>query len=215
MKNTPLILLSAFLAIPALADEPAADAPATPPAAAGKYEKPSYSISLKQFPLIAKKDNSANGAVAGGRAIRALQSKKTSYQMKWASSVRVRGTRPDQLEMEVYYIGQNADNEWIQIGETQKETVTLDNKGVWNMELLSPVTEWTETKQQKPRGNTAQTADTPEKQGERIKGCIIHLLADGKLVKSHATDPRWKKASEKETFDIADIDQRKSKIGVR
>lgn len=205
MKKTPLILLSALLAVPAFADEPAADSAAAP---AAKYEKPTYSISMKQYPLISKKDDSSKNN--GGR-MWGPQTKTTTYQMKWGASVRVRGTRPDEIEAKVFYIGQNADNEWIQIGEVQKETVSLDDKGVWNNDLLSPTTTWKETKKQKNRGMARQNDNTPEKEGERIKGCIVQLFADGKLVKSFASDPRWKRIAEKEGFSIDELDPRKAK----
>lgn len=205
MKKS-ILILSALLSAVVFADEETE----TP---APKYEKPSYAITMKQFPLITKKDGGTKVST-GGLGGFSSRGKTMSQQMKWTSSVRVRGTRPEKLEMEVYYIGQNANNEWVQIGSTQTETVALDDKGVWSTELLSPTTTWTESKKQKNRDLSSQS-EIPEKQGERIKGCVVRLMADGNLVKSYSSDPRWKKVSEKESFDVQVLNQRKSKIGIR
>lgn len=207
----PLFALLAALGLVAFADEPeTTDKPAEAPAP--KYEKPSYSIAMKPYPLISKKEDGEKNNRGG---IFAARSKTTSYQMKWDASVRVRGTRPEKLAFKVFYIAQNAENKLTQIGETAEHAVELDNKGVWTKELLSPTTTWTETKKSKNRNPNQPAENTPEKQGERIKGCVAQLIADGKIVKSYASDPRWKKAAEKEDFSAGDLDQRSGKIGVR
>lgn len=211
----PIFALFAALSLVAFADETGTDGtPTATPAEAPtpKYEKPSYSIALKQYPLISKKEDSDKNNRGG---IFATRSKTTTYQMKWDASVRVRGTRPEKLELKVFYIAQNAENKWTQVGGTAEHKVELNDKGVWTMELMSPTTTWTDTKKQKNRNPNHQGENTPERQGERIKGCVAQLIADGKIVKSYSSDPRWKKVAEKEDFNASDLDQHKGKIGAR
>lgn len=212
----PLFALFAALGLVAFAeDTETSETPAETPAEAPapKYEKPSYSIALKQYPLLASRNDTDNDSQRSRSS-----SKTTSYQMKWDASVRVRGTRPEKLELKVFYIAQNAENKLIQVGGTAEHQVELDDKGVWTKELLSPTTTWIETKKQKSRSGFERrenTSNTPEKQGERMKGCVAQLLADGEIVKSFATDPRWRKAAAKADFSASDLDPRNGKSGSR
>ena len=142
--------------------------------------------------------------------------KTTTRNMKWTAEVRIRENRPEKLEIEAIYIGQEASGKIIQLGKTEKKPLELDKNGRASIDLTSPTVRLTKSRTSsstsRSRGFRSTHSTT---RGKRVTGCVIRVFADGELVKSHATDPRWKKASEKETFDIADIDPRKSKIGVR
>lgn len=215
MKKIFALILVAVVGNVMFADESENDAaPQEAEKPAVKVLKPSYSISMKQYPLISKKEGNDNARNLNG--FNSLSgSKTTTYQMKWYAAVRVRGNAPDDLVLSVYYIAQNAENAWVQVGDTVEHKITLDDKGTWKQELLSPVTTWKEHKKQKNVRFQTNNDTTPEKQGERIKGCIAQLKAGGEIVKSFSSDPRWKKAAESENFSIEEINQRKGKIGVR
>lgn len=178
-----------------------------------KTVKPSYSIAMKQYPLISKKEGGVNTRNING--FMSTSTKTTTYQMKWDASVRVRGTCPEDLELLVYYIAQDAENSWVQVGETVKHKISPDDKGTWKTELLSPTTTWIERKKEKNIRFQTNNDTTPEKQGERIKGCVAQLKAEGKIVKSFSSDPRWKKSAEVDNFNVDELNLRKGKIGVR
>lgn len=209
------LCLTAFVA---LADEetpaeaPAAEAAPVAPAKVEKPKTPSVSLSLKAYPLISKQPNDKSNT--SNRGLFSTQTKTQTMQMKWDCTVRIRERVPENLELEVYYIGQNGENKWVQIGETKKDALTLNDKGVWTGELLSPETKWTERKKNKNmRFNNNSSDDLPEKEGERIKGCIVRVLGEGKIWKTFTSDPRWAKVAKKDTFTIDELNPNKSRIG--
>lgn len=216
MKNilVPALCLSALVTF---ADEPAAEAPTTDaPAAPAKVEKiktPSVSLSLKAFPLISKSSDSNKIRTQNSFSPFNSQTKTQTLQMKWNCSVRVRERVPEGFKLEVFYIGQDAMNKWVQIGETSVLPLTLDDKGVWNGELLSPETQWTERKKNKNARFNNSSNDLPEKEGERIKGCIVRAIGEDKIWKTFTSDPRWAKAAKKADFVIGDLNPDKSRIG--
>lgn len=183
---------------------PAAEASPAKPAKPEKIKKPSVTLKLSQYPLISKKDDS-NSHNNNNRSWNQSRSKTSSFQMKWDCSVRVRERVPEGLTLEVYYIGQNAENKWVQIGETKTQALTLNDKGTWTGELLSPETTWIENSPQRNRNSNNNNDNTPEKQGERIKGCIVRVVGEGVVWKSYASDTRWSKAAKKSTFSVQDI----------
>lgn len=213
--NTKSLLALSLSAITAFAfaedsEEPSAapvteSAPAKP-AKPEKVKKPSVTLKLSQYPLISKSDDSNKHNNNMNRGMFQSRSKTSTYQMKWDCSVRVRERVPEGLKLEVYYIGQNAENKWVQIGETKTVNLSLDDKGTWSGELLSPETTWIETKQQRNRNfNNNGGQETPEKQGERIKGCVARVVGEGVVWKSYASDSRWAKAAKKDSFSVQDI----------
>lgn len=185
---------------------PAAETVPAKPAKPVKIKKPSVTLKLSQYPLISKSDDS-NKRNNMNHGFNHSSSKTSSYQMKWDCSVRVRERVPEGLKLEVYYIGQDFENKWVQIGETKIIDLALNDKGTWEGELLSPETKWTETKQQRNRNfnNNDNNERTPEKQGERIKGCVARVVGEGVVWKSYASDSRWAKAAKKDTFSIQDV----------
>lgn len=210
VKIITCTLLALFFTVAFADDETPAPAAATAPAKPEKpvkVKKPSVTINVNQYPLLAKKPSASKHGVTSYSLYHTTTS--TTYQMKWDCSVRVRERVPEGLTLEVYYIGQDPANKWVQIGETKTQALTLNDKGIWTGELLSPETHWTETKHY---GNN-NGDKTPEKQGERIKGCIVRVLGEGKIWKTFTSDPRWAKVAKKDTFTIDELNPNKSRIG--
>ena len=144
-------------------------------------------------------------------------SKTTTRNMKWQVDVRVRENRPEKLELESIYIGQDASGNLIQLGKTERKVLELDKNGRASHELTSPTTRLTKSRTTSSgahsRGGFRSTHTTTR--GERVSGCIVRLYADGELAKTWTSDSRWSGEANKPTFSITELNKKKSSIGLR
>lgn len=132
--------------------------------------------------------------------------------MMWLAEVRYRGDDvPEKLELEVFYIGYRNNDMKPQILEDEKLAVKLDDKGKLSQELESPTTRLTRTRTVSSHGGGGFRSVRSRTSGERMAGCVVRLLGDGKLLRAVATDSRWQKASEAEKFSQEELDRKPEK----
>ena len=143
-------------------------------------------------------------------------SKTTTRNMKWTAEIRIRENRPEKLELEAIYIGQEASGKLIQLGKTEKQTLELDKNGRASLELTSPTVRLTKSRTTSSGSHSRGFRSTHTSvSGERVNGCVVRVFADGELVKSWSSDSRWAGEANKPTFSIAELDKKKSTIGLR
>ena len=142
--------------------------------------------------------------------------KTTTRNMKWTAEVRIRENRPEKLEIETIYIGQEASGKIIQLGKAEKKPVELDKNGRASLELTSPTVRLTKSHTtstgSRSRGFRSTHSTT---RGERVSGCVVRVFADGELVKSWSSDSRWTAEAAKPNFSVSELDKKKSTIGLR
>lgn len=142
-------------------------------------------------------------------------SKTIKRNMKWLAEVRFRETRPEKAELRAYYIGQNADGKLILLGKDAKG-VELDKNGRASVEFTSPTTQLTKSRTRSTSGgHHGFSSVKTQTRGERVTGCVVQLFADGQMAKSWTSDSRWAAEAAKPAFSIAELEKKKSAIGLR
>ena len=143
-------------------------------------------------------------------------SKTMTRNMKWTAEIRIRENRPEKLELEAIYIGQEASGKLIQLGKTEKKALELDKNGRASLELTSPSVRLTKSRTSSSGSHSRGFRSTHTSvSGERVSGCVVRVYADGELVKSWSSDSRWANEAKKPDFSIAELNQKKSTIGLR
>ena len=143
-------------------------------------------------------------------------SKTMTRNMKWTAEVRIRENRPEKLEIESIYIGQEASGNIIQLGKTEKKPLELDKNGRASTELTSPTVRLTKSRTTSSGSHSRGFRSThTTTHGERVTGCVVRVYADGELVKSWSSDSRWASEANKPTFSISELNKKKSTIGLR
>lgn len=143
-------------------------------------------------------------------------SKTTTRNMKWTAEIRIRENRPEKLELESIYIGQDASGKLIQLGKTEKKALELDKNGRASLELTSPTVRLTKSRTSSSGSHSRGFRSTHTSvSGERVNGCVVRVYADGELVKTWTSDARWSGEANKPNFSIAELNKKKSSIGLR
>ena len=143
-------------------------------------------------------------------------SKTTTRNMKWTAEVRIRENRPEKLELETIYIGQEASGTIIQLGKTEKKVLELDKNGRASLDLTSPTVRLTKSRTTSSGSHSRGFRSTHSTtRGERVNGCVVRVYADGELVKSWSSDSRWASEANKPNFSITELNKKKSTIGLR
>lgn len=142
--------------------------------------------------------------------------KTTTRNMKWTAEVRIRENRPEKLEIEAIYIGQDASGKIIQLGKNEKKPLELDKNGRAATDFTSPTVRLTKSRTSSSSTHSRGFRSTHSTtHGERVTGCVVRVFADGELVKSWSSDSRWASEANKPNFSIAELDKKKSTIGLR
>jgi len=124
--------------------------------------------------------------------------KSSIVTMTWPVRVAFSGKEmPKAVSLKSYFIGMR-DDELSILGESSTE-VTLDPANhSFKGEVASPPATLVKT-EKRTGGRRGRTVT--EKSGERITGCIIQLVADGKVVRSFVSNSKWKKLAQADTLD--------------
>lgn len=142
-------------------------------------------------------------------------SKTITRSLKYLAEVRFRDDRPNKVELEAHFIGQDAKGKLIALG-TERKTVELDANGRAAHEFVSQKTRLTKSRQTSTSGSSRGFRSTKTTQsGERVTGCVVRVFADGELAKSWSSDSRWAAEAAKPTFSVGELEKRKSTIGLR
>lgn len=180
MKRLIAVALSVFACVAAVAE---GDAPAA---------APQYSCSLKvETPkqVNKKTDSGKDNKNNNGSSTKTI-ARKMEYPVKVSFSGKDIPTSG--IVLRACFIG-NSDGEAKVLGETTTD-VKLE-KNVFKATLSSPEAVITETMKRQGRRIVSDSS------GDRHTGCIIQLLVDGKVKKSYASKPGWKKLAQADTLD--------------
>lgn len=121
-------------------------------------------------------------------------SRTLKQNMKWLAEVRYCGKNlPEKSELRVYYIGYRDASMKPVILKTEKHAITLSETGTCTQDLISPTTRVTKSRSRSSNGSRGFTKSTSTTRGERIAGCIVQLLADGKVVRVWTSNSTWAK----------------------
>ncbi len=139
--------------------------------------------------------NKRGGGLIRPTSITSRSSSKTLKQsMKWLAEVRYRGKRPpEKSELRVYYVGYRDSSMKPVILKSEKHDLTLSETGTCSQELVSPTTRVTKSRSHSTSGSRGFTKSTSSTRGERIAGCIVQLVADGKVVRVWTSNSTWAK----------------------
>lgn len=150
------------------------------------------------------------------------RTKTTTRTMKWRADLRIRDReeRPEMLSLEAVYIAMEGNGKLKEL-KREVKTTTLDKNGCATLEFESPKTTLTKQHTTVSRGggfgglNSGFRSTKTTTRGERVTGCVIRVFAEGRLLKSWASDSRWTSAAQAEKFSVAELEQNKSRIGLR
>lgn len=121
-------------------------------------------------------------------------SRTLKQNMKWLAEVRYRGKNlPEKSELRVYYIGYRDASMKPVILKTEKHALKLSETGTCTQDLVSPTTRITKSRSRSSGGSRGFTKSTSTTRGERIAGCVVQLLADGKIVRVWTSNSTWAK----------------------
>lgn len=165
--------------------------------------KPTWQCWLDVSPLIG--ETSSN---KGSSSIRSLSSSSSSSKtitrnMKWRADVRVRGKgRPQKSELRVFYIAYKNDAMKPYIIKKETHNLALATEGKDSIELTSPTTRVTKSRTRSSSGSShgGFTKSSSTTRGERIGGCVIQLVADGKVVRTWVSNSSWEKVAWDDPF---------------
>lgn len=151
------------------------------------------------------------GKSSGGRRSRSsVSTKTTSRSMSWPVSVSVRGKSlppAGAIKLKCRFVG-TTDGRAEFLGDNTIPVV-LDEKGVFKTEVTSPteklVRTTTKTRTRGGRRGGRGMSTKSETTGTRITGCIIQLLVNGKVEKSFASHPGWRKFAKQTPLPEAEI----------
>lgn len=167
-------------------------------AAALAFAEGDYTANLKVG--APKTDSKVQKSEGGGK--QNTETKATTTSMTLPVKVSFGGKEmPKSVLLKTYFIG-TKDGEPAVLGESKTE-VTLDAATrAYQGEIVSPPAKFVKTKKTTGGGRRGRNAKTTtEKSGEKITGCIVQLFADGKVVKSFASKPTWKKLAQADPLD--------------
>lgn len=123
-------------------------------------------------------------------------SRTLRQSMKWLAEVRYRGKNlPEKSELRVHYIGYRDSSMKPVILKSEKHALTLSETGTCSQELVSPTTRVTKSRSRSSGGSRGFTKSMSTTRGERIAGCIVQLVADGKVVRVWTSNSSWAKVA--------------------
>ncbi len=141
-----------------------------------------------------------------GRTRSRTKTKTMRKSLTWPVRVSVRGkTIPKKIKLECTFMGVRNGNGTV-IGSRSVDVV-LDDKGHFNTEVTSPTTTLVKTKTTKTKGRrwNRSTSTSSKTEGERITGCIIQLVVNGKVERSFASDSRWSRYAREYPLDVSQV----------
>lgn len=191
----------------------AAVLPAVSPAAPKREY--SCSLSVSQRP--------GDSETTGGRRSSILRSsvpvsgtgsKTYKRNMKWRVQVRVRGDRPEDAFLKVYYLAYDSGNK-LKLLKDEKRDLELDSNNRAETELVSPTTRYTKTRTRSFSRSRGFSSVRSSARGERIAGAVVQLFVDGELKKSWTSDSRWEHEAEKKDFSVSRLRKNAGRLGGR
>ena len=164
--------------------------------------KPAWTCYLDVSPLMGETSSSKSGTSLRTLGTSSSSSKTIKRNMRWRADVRIRGKgRPQKSELRVFYIAYHDDDMKPYIIKKEKHPLKLAAEGKDSIELTSPTTRLTKKRthsSSSSRGGFRSTRSTTT--GERIGGCIIQLVVDGKVTRVWTSNPSWEKISWDDPF---------------
>lgn len=182
----------------------------------------SCSLSVNPRPSNSSSSRAYNGSTHDLKPVKNTVTTTKSHNLKWSAEVRIRENRPDKVEMEVYYLGYNAQGKIVQVGNAERSTLSLDNNGKAIVDLVSPTGTMVKNRTASWRAHYSGSSKTyngtshmkTSTSGVMVKGCVVRIFGDGELIKSWSSDSRWKNEAAKADFKVDSLNK-DGKIGVR
>jgi hypothetical protein len=174
----------------------------------------SCSLSVTPQPGESRTSGSRHGSLNSGLVSSNTGSKTVKRNMKWRAEVRIRGERPQEAKLKVYYLAYDQRN---RIKELKKEehSLSLDKNNRAELSLVSPMTSYTKSRTRSSGNSRGFSSIRSTVRGERIAGAAIQLFVDGALVKSWVSDSRWEKSAEKDPFSVDELQKNSGRLGGR
>lgn len=164
--------------------------------------KPAWTCYLDVSPLMGETTSSKSGSSLRTLGTSSSSSKTITRNMRWRADVRVRGKgRPEKSELRVFYIAYHDDDMKPYIIKKEKHPLKLAAEGKDSIELTSPTTRLTKKRTRtssSTRGGFRSTHSSTT--GERIGGCIIQLVVNGKVTRIWTSNSSWEKVSWDDPF---------------
>lgn len=183
-------------------------------AALSAIAAPRYSCSLSVTPRPGESQTSGNrrGSITSGLVNSNTGSRTIKRNMKWKVEVRVRGDRPGEAKLKVYYLAYAQGNKLKEL-KKEEHALKLDKNNRAEMELVSPMTSYTKSRTRSSGNCRGFSSVRTSTRGERIAGAVIQLFVDGALVKSWVSDSRWEKEAQKESFSVGELQKNFGRLG--
>ena len=156
-------------------------------------------------------NKSGGGLIRPTTTLSSSSSRTLKQTMKWLAEIRYRGKNlPEKSELRVHYIGYRDESMKPTILKSEKHALTLSETGTCSQELVSPTTRVRKSRSRSSGGSRGFTKSSSTVRGERIAGCVVQLVADGKVVRVWTSNSTWAKLAWEDPFTDAVL-TRKSK----
>ena len=156
-------------------------------------------------------NKSGSGLIRPASTTPRSSSRTLKQTLRWLAEIRYRGKNlPEKSELRVHYIGYRDESMKPTILKSEKHALTLSESGTCSQDLVSPTTRITKSRSRSSGGSRGFTKSSSTVRGERIAGCVVQLVADGKVVRVWTSNSTWAKLAWEDPFTDAVL-TRKSK----
>lgn len=210
-----LTIISSLLALSALSEE-AKDAEAKEEA-----PTPTYGCSLTVNPVRGNPRQAGRQMNSNTKTMQGFKNRPTANgnknegddanTFKWDVQVRFRGEgRPSHADVRAYYIGYDGKYPDVTVIGVEDKRVLIDDGGRGDCIVASPpIPKKTMKVATNDRRNNNKAPKKSKVPPMRLHGCIVQVYADGNLVKSWASNTKWKKLAANPKFSERDLPGRR------
>ena len=168
--------------------------------------RPQWTCYLNVSPLMGETETNKGGSSLRMNSFNSGSSstKTIKRNMRWRADVRVMGKgRPKEAELRVFYIAyQGEDGMKPYIIKKEKKALKLAEEGKDSVELTSPTTRLTKSRTRSSSGSSHSgfRSTKTTTRGERIGGCVMQLVVEGKVNRVWVSNPAWEKVAWEDPF---------------